>query len=538
LAYPLLVLTFVFAGLTGHDPWKADEAYVFGVVQHMLQSSDWIVPTLAGEPFMEKPPLYYWVAAGFSYVLSPWLPLHDGARLASGALMLVNLWTVAATTRAWWGHNLARYAVLTLVACLGMVVQSHTMMPDVSLLTGFALTAFGFATILRRPGKGGVLIGVGIGIGFLSKGLLAPGVIVITALVLPMCFREWRTRAYWNGLILAAFVSLPFCVIWPVALYLRSPDLFMEWFWQNNIGRFVGFSVWRLRTAHEPWLWTQTIPWFTFPGLPLALWTLWRRRSSASRELPVQYSLVAFSVLMLTLAVSSSGREVYAWPLLIPVSLLAAQGAVSVPNHIDRVWSWASCALFGSLSAAIWTVWAWMTLTGAPPRWPLLLHYLPGDFAPRFNASSMLLGLLLTIGAPVVLRVIWKKPGKGLAVWVLGLTLTWSLLMTLWEPWLDYAKSYRSLFSSMPLPATPDCIASIDLGEGERAMLHYVTGFDPVRREVAPKASCTLLLIQREAAFGEPAIDRNRWEEVWRGKRPGQKKERFWVFRTTGRPNR
>ena len=38
----------------------------------MPRSGDWIVPTLAGEPFMEKPPLYYWVAAGFSWLLSGW----------------------------------------------------------------------------------------------------------------------------------------------------------------------------------------------------------------------------------------------------------------------------------------------------------------------------------------------------------------------------------------------------------------------------------------------------------------------------------
>ncbi len=84
LPYTALILVFIAAGLTGHDPWKADEAYIFGVVQHILDTSDWLVPTLAGEPFMEKPPLFYWVASGFAYLLSGWLPLHDGARVAVG----------------------------------------------------------------------------------------------------------------------------------------------------------------------------------------------------------------------------------------------------------------------------------------------------------------------------------------------------------------------------------------------------------------------------------------------------------------------
>lgn len=66
LPYVSLVFFFVFAGLTGHDPWKADEAYIFGVVQHMLETSDLVIPILAGEPFMAKPPLFYWVATAFA----------------------------------------------------------------------------------------------------------------------------------------------------------------------------------------------------------------------------------------------------------------------------------------------------------------------------------------------------------------------------------------------------------------------------------------------------------------------------------------
>jgi hypothetical protein len=174
-----------------------------------------------------------------------------------------------------------------------------------------------------------------------------------------------------------------------------------------------------------------------------------------------------------------------------------------------------------------------MMLKGAPPQWPRLLRLLPDDFVPHFDALSAVLAVLITIGALVVLRVLWDKPGKGLTAWVIGITLTWSLLMTLWTPWLDYAKSYRSVFASMPIPNSVDCIASINLGEGERAMLRYVTGHNPVRREVSPDAARTTLLIQREAAFGEPDIDLTKWKEIWRGARPDQTNERFWLFRAS-----
>ncbi len=85
-AWPLFLLcvVWVFTGLVGHDPWKPDEAYSFGLIYHYIQSGDWLIPTLAGEAYLDKPPLYYWTAAIFAKLFSPLLPLHDGARLASG----------------------------------------------------------------------------------------------------------------------------------------------------------------------------------------------------------------------------------------------------------------------------------------------------------------------------------------------------------------------------------------------------------------------------------------------------------------------
>jgi hypothetical protein len=66
-----LCACWVLPGLFNHEPWKADEPYSFGMVYHILQTGDWVVPTVAGEPFMEKPPLYYVTAAFFARLFSP-----------------------------------------------------------------------------------------------------------------------------------------------------------------------------------------------------------------------------------------------------------------------------------------------------------------------------------------------------------------------------------------------------------------------------------------------------------------------------------
>ena len=72
----ILCLLWLVPGLIGHDPWKPDEAYTFGIVYHFIQTWDWVVPTLVGEPSLEFPPLYYLTAAAFAKLFSPVLALH------------------------------------------------------------------------------------------------------------------------------------------------------------------------------------------------------------------------------------------------------------------------------------------------------------------------------------------------------------------------------------------------------------------------------------------------------------------------------
>ena len=54
----LLLALFLFAGVLGHGPWKQDEPYIFGIVQHFMRTDTWLIPVDAGIPFMEKPPFY------------------------------------------------------------------------------------------------------------------------------------------------------------------------------------------------------------------------------------------------------------------------------------------------------------------------------------------------------------------------------------------------------------------------------------------------------------------------------------------------
>lgn len=530
----IIVTTYLFPGLLGHDPWKQDEAYIFGIVHHMLDTGDFIVPTMAGEPFMEKPPLYYWIAAGCAWLFSPWLALHDGARLATGIFMAITCCAIGWTGRRWWGNGHGRLAVLTLLSCLGIVLHGHMMLTDMPLVTGFAISLCGFTLARSKALSAGTLLGTGVGIGFLAKGLLAPGVIGLAAILLPICFRNWRERTYLRAVLIAVLAALPWLLIWPTALYLRSPALFMDWFWLNNVGRFLGFSVPVLGAQHTSGFWPTTIPWFTFPALPLAIMTLWQHRKDILHSEPFQLSVLMSVLLMTVLELSASARSLYALPVLLPISLLAAPAAISLPAMVDRYWDWVSRLLFGVLAGLIWAVWIWMIYHGKPPGLPILIRHLPADFIPSFGSGHFTIAFVMTLSAIVLLVLLPKFQGRGLISWLTGLTLCWLLVSNLWLPWIDSAKSYRSVFVSLQgaMPANYRCVTSSGLGESERAMLRYFAGINTDRIESNPFSPCDVLLINGVAAEPPQNIDPDRWVPVWEGARPGDSRERFWLYAT------
>jgi 4-amino-4-deoxy-L-arabinose transferase-like glycosyltransferase len=150
-----IVLAWLLPGIVGRDLWKADEPYSFGLVNHIIKSGDWVVPTLAGEPFMEKPPLYYLSAAAFARIFSPWMQLHDAARLATAFYMMLTLLFAGLTARKLLGKERSDITMLILLGCTGLQITAHKLITDVSLLTGFSLALYGLALCRHRPALGG-----------------------------------------------------------------------------------------------------------------------------------------------------------------------------------------------------------------------------------------------------------------------------------------------------------------------------------------------------------------------------------------------
>lgn len=138
--------SYLLSGIVGHQPWKQDETYIFGIIQHMVESADWVVPTMAGEAFMEKPPLYYWLASGLVILFGDFMRWHDAARLANPIFMSITCLALYRAAQLAWGNQAGRVSVLALLSCLGLLLHSHLMITDVPMLTGFAIALLGLLT--------------------------------------------------------------------------------------------------------------------------------------------------------------------------------------------------------------------------------------------------------------------------------------------------------------------------------------------------------------------------------------------------------
>src|SRR5688572_24089627 len=141
----LLCLAWILPGLVAHDPWKPDEAYTFGVVYEMIRGGSWIAPSLAGEPFLREPPLYYLSAAASALFFSPILPLHDAARLATGFYIALTLLFCGLAGRELNGAGAGALAAALLIGCFGLVVRGHQLVPQVAGVAGFAMAYYGYA---------------------------------------------------------------------------------------------------------------------------------------------------------------------------------------------------------------------------------------------------------------------------------------------------------------------------------------------------------------------------------------------------------
>lgn len=517
-----LCLAWIIPGLVGHDPWKPDEAHTFGIVYQLLKSGDWIVPHLAGEPFLAKPPLYYVSAAATARLLSPPFALHDAARIATGFYMALTFLFCGLAGRELFGRGSGSVTTLLLLGALGLVIRSHQLITDVAALTGFAMVFYGCALSARKL-AGGFWLGIGTGMVFLSQGTFETGIALCIAALVPVAGAAWRTRTYAASAGVALLSAAPWFAIWPLLLYWHSPALFAAWLHQDLHARLFGGE-------RDLGFYVDLIPWYAWPLWALALWTLWRARAQRALRPALILPLVGFVVILVALTFSADKRELHALPLLLPLALLATPAVATLRRGAANAWYWFSVMGFTFFIVVAWFYWTALEL-GIPARLHAHLDQLQPGYTSGMKWLPFLIGLAYTVAWIVVLLRLKRSPERPAVVWATGVAVVWSLVAVLFVGWLNTGKSYRSMVESLQaaLPRHYRCMASEGLGEPQRAMLDYFAHIITRRIETTRgRTTCDLLLVQGRAGIEHRPP--GGWRKIWEGNRPGDKVERYRLY--------
>ncbi|HKN11510.1 MAG TPA: glycosyltransferase family 39 protein, partial [Pseudomonadota bacterium] len=362
----LLCAAWIVLGLFGHDPWKTDDATAFGITYDMLRQGDPVVPHVAGMPVPDRPPLLYALAAATAWALRGVMPLHDGAHAAVGLCLGVTLWLLALAARELYGRAFRWLPVLIFVGCVGLWDRGHLLSPEIVLLLADALALYALALALRRPAVGGALLGLAIGMGFLCRGPIAAAIIALTAAAL-LLFAPWRTRRYGLCVAVAIATAMPLLVVWPAALYLRSPALYAQWTEAQGLAQYFGLSA--NAPPREPLYYLKNLPWFAWPALPLALWTLWVRGRgyNGSLSMPgVELPGAMFGIMMIILSSAAEPRASLALPLLVPLALLGAAEVDTLKRGYSGALDWFGILTFGLIAVLLWGLWLESLYNGLP----------------------------------------------------------------------------------------------------------------------------------------------------------------------------
>jgi 4-amino-4-deoxy-L-arabinose transferase-like glycosyltransferase len=517
----LLVLCTVWLcmGLVGHAPWKPFESQSVSVIKTMLDTGNILTPNSASNNHITNPPLYYLSAAALAKTLSPILPVHDAARIASGLWMAITLLMVGMTGRELWGKGFGRQTTFVFIGSLGLALSAHTLMPAVSSLTGIATSFYALSLAKRRPYRASALLAAGIGVSFLSTGFLPLIIILSTCIALPSFFSFWRNKSYASVVSLALVFASPFLLGWPVLCYYFYPLEFNHW---------LLFSLSQLKNSNH-WYFLRTLLWYAWPALPLAAWGLWRFRSQLLNK-PRFQLIITFFVVAWGIIGFGNDNEVFALPLLIPLTAMAGGSIESLKRGTASALNWFGLTLFGIMSSLIWLGWLAM-LTGNPAKIKVRMIFLSG--LQKLNFSMLAFVVAVAVSLIWLLAILRSQHSNrsGATNWAIGMTCVWTLLMTLWLPMIDSARSYENMFASLKhaLPTKFACITSTHLGIAQRDLLHYYLNLKTQSFETEQRLDCDLYLIQDEKGRDktEPGPD---WKLIWSGKRVSERKENFRLF--------
>lgn len=318
----------LFTGLGLADLFNPDEPREAEIAREMWASGDRLVPRLNAEPFLEKPPLFYWlVVAAYGAGGGPG---EVTARMTPAVAGLLCVLLTYLFGRGMVGERGAVLGALILLTAVQFFWISRRCMIDMPLACAVlvACGAFHRAVVLERRFRfGWLLLGYfATGAAVMFKGIVGAGIPALALLGTIVARRDWR--GIWrHGLIPGAAIVLLPVTIWVLRLHERLGDEAVHHFvWVNNVLRFAGGAGRgheRVLLYYLPVTLMEFAPWsLLLPFALAAAFSAARARRAGSERGSLVYLLCWFVLPFVVLSLAATKRGIYLLPIFPPAALL------------------------------------------------------------------------------------------------------------------------------------------------------------------------------------------------------------------------
>ncbi|MGO9621399.1 MAG: ArnT family glycosyltransferase [Desulfobaccales bacterium] len=343
-----------------------DEGRYAEIAREILLLRDWLIPHLNLFPYLEKPPLVYWLTAASFKVLGA---SELAARLPSAAAALGGLLLAYALARTLWGAAPAFMGATVLATCSGYVVLGRLLTLDMTfaLLLNLAI-GLGYLAMRRERSRLWPWAYGALGLAVLSKGPVAlllagliwglwvwfnpappppsrikgEGVIARIAARLPALdqWGTWKPLVQpWSWLLLAG-LALP----WFVYAQWCYPEFFHYFILEHHFGRFLTPAFHPEPVYYYgPVLLGLLLPWsFLLP------WACCCRPRDPDRV----FLMIWAGVVVVFFSLSRGKLAPYILAALLPLALLLGRALVDMagggrdgrkyPGFRASLWGWAA----------------------------------------------------------------------------------------------------------------------------------------------------------------------------------------------------
>ncbi|HLU14427.1 MAG TPA: glycosyltransferase [Burkholderiaceae bacterium] len=552
-------IIYIFAGLFLRDPWKTDDVVGLATMLTALEGGSlysWLLPHIGTLAHTEEGPLITWVGALSIWAFSPLFQLFvspvDAAIIASRLPNL--LWFAILCLSVWYGtyllgrrpepqplalpfggepgvHDYGRMiadaALLLIVATIGIVWRMHETSAVPAIIAFQALAFYAVARMIDRPISGAVTLGIALGAAFLARGWIGAFPIVLASL---LAFRPanglWKQKQW---LAVSAAIGLVMGLAW----WLAARHVGQYWAYQWKLWHTDLIGLPNIRSVLSM---LRDLPWFLWPTWPFALIAVWRWRDWISAPhiwVPLVYAVVP----LVFMACLTDVFEPEFALLAVPSAVLASFALPTLRRGIVNSLDWFAVMCFSLTAATVWLGWVALQ-TGWPPKISNNIARQSAGYEIFVSWPAVIVAVLGTLSWFALVR--WRLHNRPAALWrgtVLsagGLIVTWLLLVTLWMPVLDYARSYRDVSAELhavlqQYDRPNNCLRTLGVGTGQRASFLV---FDNITFTF--DLACPLVLQQtspdavRKGTVYTPAGAR----VIWEGKRRADRHEMFRLLHT------